>query len=113
MYPSTKLHGVSSKKLLDLRITTVLTSSLIHIYAIKEVLLMTQRQSKFVRLFIKDPAGGRRTASLILNLGTRHQSHVPAGSPLKKQIPVPDGHDGYPVLKLWRNEKSTDAPQDI
>jgi hypothetical protein len=103
MYPSTKLNGVSSQKVLDLRITTVLTSNLIHIYAIEEVSLITKRDSKFVRLFIKHSAGHRRTVSLILNFGTRHYPHFPAALPLAKQIPVPAGQEGEAVRKLWRN----------
>jgi len=74
MYPSIKPHGVNSQKVLDLRITTLLTSSLVYIYAIKEVPLITKRDSKFVRLFTKHPARHRRTLSFIPNLGSRHQS---------------------------------------
>ena len=81
MYPYTKLHGVSSQKVLVLRITTVLTSNLIHIYAITEVPLTRKRKIKSVRLFIKHPAGHRRTVSVIHYLGSRHQSHVLAALP--------------------------------
>jgi len=113
MYRSTKLHAVVSQKYLDLRITTVLISNPIHIYAIKEVSSIRQRRSKSVRLFIKIPAVSRRTASLTLNVGTRHQSHVLAALPLEKQIPVPVRQDGEPVQKLWRNDDSFDATQDM